>query len=165
MGHCWCVSHLLCSAKYRNLTAPTVHQLSSIYERKQMLSVPISDNPYICQGSHWGPSLGEQLAAGFADYLLGLGSMVGTVWGVVWRSVSSYIWTFLNWQWGAAPLILPRPMELFSCVKLLGGKMKIKIDDIHLRCAAWNAFTGSVKFNIDDKVSWDPLPSAKRTNA
>lgn len=30
--------------------------------------------------------------------------------------------------------------------------MKIEIDHIHLRWAAQNAFTGSVKFNIDDKV-------------
>lgn len=42
--------------------------------------------------------------------------------------------------------------------------MKIKIDRIHLTWAARNAFTGSVKFNIDDKVGGDPLPYSEQIN-
>lgn len=59
---------------------------------------------------------------------------------------------------------LPRPWELLSCIKLLGGRIKIETDRIHLRWAVQNAFTGSVKFNIDDKVGWDPLPYSKQIN-
>lgn len=54
-------------------------QLSSKYEQKQMLSVSNSHNPYICHGSGWGPSLGEELAAEFVDYHLELGCRVGIV--------------------------------------------------------------------------------------
>lgn len=59
---------------------------------------------------------------------------------------------------------VPRPQELLSCIKLLGGRIKIERDRIHLRWAVQNAFTGSVKFNIDDKVGWDPVPYSKHIN-
>lgn len=44
-----------------------------------MLSLSTSHNPYICHGSGWGPSLGEELAAEFVDYRLELGCGVGIV--------------------------------------------------------------------------------------
>lgn len=43
----------------------------------------------------------------------------------------------VSWQWGPAKLAdWPRPLELLSCIKLLGQRMKIEIDGIHLRYAA-----------------------------
>lgn len=84
--------------------------------------------------------------------------------GVVWRSVSSYLTHQPVTGSRRNRWFVPRPQELLSCIKLLGGRMKIEIDRIHLTWAARNAFTGSVKFNIDDKVGWDPLPSSEQIN-